>query len=222
MDGMNPNHKKENNNMRAVIIPGVAIGLALALGLFLITSSRSTPRPAVTPTATVQLFTPTKVLLTQTVTPAPFQFDQVRAVVGDPAPYFTLNDLEGEPVDLKDFVGKPIIINLWATWCKPCEYEMPGLEEIYRKYRQDGLVVLAIDQTEMDDKEEIDAFVEKYELSFPVLLDKDSYVSTTLYGMRGLPMSFFIDSDFVLRRIQVGAMLPEVIEEYTQEILPKK
>jgi thiol-disulfide isomerase/thioredoxin len=214
---------KSSGSMTATIIIGVAIGFGLAFGLFKLSSSR----PSVSLLTTKEA-PRSQGMAVEEITPAPtptrirFQYDQVRAAVGSPAPYFTLKDLNGNDVNFADFEGHPVIINLWATWCKPCEYEMPGLEAAYEKYRDSGLIVLGINATEKDDPQKVAEFVKLHKLTFPILQDKESYVSATLYGMQGLPMSFFIDSDGILRRIQIGAMLPEVVEKYTHEILPAR
>jgi peroxiredoxin len=98
---------------------------------------------------------------------------------------------------------------------------MPGIQAAYEKYKDKGLVVLGIDFTVQDHVEDVKAFIQEFKLTFPILLDETGDVSAMLYGMRGLPTSYFIDPEGVIQRIQVGTMLPEKIDEYLAEILLK-
>jgi cytochrome c biogenesis protein CcmG/thiol:disulfide interchange protein DsbE len=79
---------------------------------------------------------------------------------------------------------------------------------------------LGINAIEKDDLTKVTEFVSEHHLTFPILLDSSGSTSSAIYGVNGLPASYFIDADGILRRIQIGAMLPEVIEKYTLEILP--
>jgi peroxiredoxin len=98
---------------------------------------------------------------------------------------------------------------------------MPGIEAAYQAHKDSDLVVLGIDFTAQDNLDEVKAFVAEMKLTFPILLDETGEVSAGTLGMRGLPTSYFIDRTGILRRIQVGAMLPEKIEEYLQDIIVK-
>jgi peroxiredoxin len=95
---------------------------------------------------------------------------------------------------------------------------MPGIEAAYEKYKKKGFIILGINFTNQDNLPDVQAFVEEFKLTFPILLDQAGEVSADLYGMRGLPTSYFIDSNGILRRIQVGPMLPEVLDRYLAEI----
>jgi peroxiredoxin len=164
-----------------------------------------------------------------TSTPEPLQIIKITpevnfpstARIGSPAPDFTLKTIDGKVVSLADLRGKPVLINLWATWCPPCRDEMPGIQAVYEKYAAKGLVVLAIDFTVQDHLPEVTAFVQEFGLTFPILLDETGDVSAGLYGMIGLPTSYFIDPQGILQRIQIGGMLPEKLDEYLAEILPE-
>ena len=91
--------------------------------------------------------------------------------LGSPAPDFTLTDLAGELYTLSDHLGQVVLINFWTTWCPPCIEEMPALQEAYDRYREQGFVVLGINWTEDDDREQIEPFIQELELTFPILLD---------------------------------------------------
>ncbi len=82
----------------------------------------------------------------------------VNAVVGNPAPDFTLADLDGNQVSLSDFRGKTVFINFWATWCPACREEMPEIEALYQQYKDKGVVVLGVDILETEG--EVHQFVE--------------------------------------------------------------
>lgn len=102
---------------------------------------------------------------------------------------FSLPDLRGNPVNLKDFRGKVVFVNFWATWCVPCREEMPSMERLYQKYKGKELVMLAVNYRES--RKEAQAFMEELKLTFPGLLD-DGTVST-LYGVFALPATYLVD-----------------------------
>ena len=120
------------------------------------------------------------------------------------APDFQLPTLDGQAVSLGDFRGKPVLLNFWATWCGPCRFEMPFIQEIFEKkeWSDTGLVILAIDIGE--NPSEVKEFMENYDLSFPVLLDTNQDVALK-YNIRAIPTTFFIDKDGIIQDIKVGA-----------------
>ncbi len=107
------------------------------------------------------------------------------------APAFTIENLRGGDVTLADYKGKLVLLNFWATWCAPCLKEMPSMEKLWQKYKEQGLVVVAVSVDE-GYKKRIQTFLKLYDLSFPVLLDPESEVSD-LYKVSGIPASFLID-----------------------------
>jgi peroxiredoxin len=143
------------------------------------------------------------------------------ASVGKSIPYFKLPTIEGNLVSLSDFKGKAVFINLWASWCPPCKLEMPDIEAAYEKYQAQNLVVLGINVTTQDNLDDVKAFIEEYNLTFPILLDESGEVSEELFHLRGLPTSFFIDSEGILQRIHIGAIPKMNLETFIIEILPK-
>jgi len=143
------------------------------------------------------------------------------ASVGKSIPDFKLPTIEGNLVSLSDFKGKAVFINLWASWCPPCKLEMPDIEAAYEKYQAQNLVVLGINVTTQDNLDDVKAFVKEYNLTFPILLDESGEVSEELFHLRGLPTSFFIDSEGILQRIHIGAIPKMNLETFIIEILPK-
>jgi peroxiredoxin len=106
---------------------------------------------------------------------------------------FALPDLEGRPVRLREFRGKLVLLNFWATWCTPCLHEMPSMERLYQTFKQTPFVLLAV-STDRQGAQAAGPFVENLKLTFPVLLDSAAEVSRH-YGVRGLPTSYLIDPD---------------------------
>ena len=139
--------------------------------------------------------------------------------IGQTAPDFTLASLHHDQQTLSDWEGQPVLINFWASWCGPCRREMPELIAAHERYQAEGLVVLAVNLSHQDTRANAEAFVEEFQPPFPVLLDTTGEVSDKLYGARGLPMSFFIGRSGQIRRIYVGAMSRESIDQFMAETL---
>jgi peroxiredoxin len=108
------------------------------------------------------------------------------------APDFSLPDLTGKKIRLKDFRGKVVFLNFFATWCVPCRLEMPAMEWLYRTYRDKGLAVVAVGIRES--AKTVRAFTQEMKLSFPALLDMDGSVAYT-YSVRPVPATYLIRRD---------------------------
>jgi peroxiredoxin len=102
---------------------------------------------------------------------------------------FTLTDLQGKAWHLADLRGKVVLVNFWATWCPPCRKEMPDLEALYDKYKDQGFVVLAISDEEAA---KVTPFIGERKISYPVLLDPGRKVND-LFQVEGIPKSFVFD-----------------------------
>lgn len=138
---------------------------------------------------------------------------------GFPAPDFTLDLLGGGEVKLSDLRGKPVVVNLWASWCPPCRAEMPAIEKVFRDYMDLGLVVLGVNTTNQDSEANAAAFVREFGLTFPIPLDRDGSVSVR-YALRGLPTTFFIDRMGIIRSVVVGGPMSEtVIRSKVEDLL---
>lgn len=134
---------------------------------------------------------------------------------GAPAPKFTAVTVDGEQISLDDFRGKVVILNFWATWCAPCREEMPALEARYERYKDQGLVVLAIDFDEP--AEDVRAFKDALGLTFPVLLDPGATVQQ-LYRVRGYPTSFFVGRDGTIQAQHIGVVFEDQLDGYLTEL----
>ncbi|HLA62600.1 MAG TPA: TlpA disulfide reductase family protein [Nitrospiraceae bacterium] len=126
--------------------------------------------------------------------------------VGMQAEDFHLTDLEGKQQSLSQYRGKIVLVNFWATWCKPCITEMPSMQKIYDKLRDKGFVVLAVNELEDDAK--VREYIKRYGYTFPVLMDRDNKVANQ-FGVFGLPLSVFIDEKGVVQEYVKGGLLTE-------------
>jgi peroxiredoxin len=121
---------------------------------------------------------------------------------GRPAPSFSLTPLGGgQPVALQALRGRVVLVNFWATWCKPCESEMPAMERLYRRLQPEGFELLAVSVDDADT--EVAAFRERLGLSFPILRDPDRAVATRYQSLR-FPESWLIGPDGVIAARFIG------------------
>jgi cytochrome c biogenesis protein CcmG/thiol:disulfide interchange protein DsbE len=129
---------------------------------------------------------------------------------------FTLQTLDGRSVKLSDYRGQVILLNTWASWCPPCRAEMPDLEAYYREHKEDGFVVLAVNDEESAST--VANFIQAQGFTFPVLLDPGGKVMSQ-YGVRGLPTSFFIDRNGMVRGVWSGQLSPERLKQIVDPLL---
>lgn len=122
--------------------------------------------------------------------------------VGHPAPNFTLTTLAGEHFVLEQQRGRPLVLNFWATWCGPCQNELPALQAAAERY--DGSVqIIGVDQAES--AATVQEFVDRMGLTFPIPMDVEQDVAQR-YNVKGLPTTFFIDSAGIIRHLWMGEM----------------
>ncbi|MBI3176445.1 MAG: TlpA family protein disulfide reductase [Chloroflexi bacterium] len=138
---------------------------------------------------------------------------------GFSAPDFTLDLLGGGQVALSELRGKVVMVNLWASWCPPCRAEMLAIERVYRAYKERGLVVLGVNTTFQDNEADAATFVQEFGLTFLIPLDRNGSVSKR-YQLRGLPSTFFVDRNGVIRSVVVGGPMSEaLIQSKVEELL---
>lgn len=123
---------------------------------------------------------------------------------------FTLQDLSGKDVTLADFKGRPLLINFWETFCIPCRIEMPDLVALHNRYKDDGLVVIGISMH--DTPADVEAYVTKYGVSYPVLIGGERDDLANAYALMGFPTSFFIRKDGTIGGIQLGIVNAEELD----------
>lgn len=134
--------------------------------------------------------------------------------IGSPAPDFELLSVDGEPVKLSDFEGKPVLVNFWATWCGPCRLEMPIFQKYHNNYG-DKFTILAINAGESI--EDVSSFASEQELDLPILLDRTGEVED-LFKVRGLPSTFFIDEEGDIQFLHLGAVTESQLQGYMDEL----
>lgn len=139
---------------------------------------------------------------------------QSAPLTGSAAPEFSLQTLDGKDVLSSQFRGKPVLINFWATWCGPCEEEMPLIQKAADQYGQ-NLIVLGINDDETADQ--VRTFVQQHRLSFHILMDPGSKV-TDLYQVRGFPTTYFVNAQGKIQAIQIGEMSAEQLATYLGQI----
>jgi len=115
---------------------------------------------------------------------------------------FTVAALDGSKVRLADYKGKVVFLNLWATWCGPCMEEMPAMERLWQRYKDRGLVVIALSMDSSGAKV-VKPFIEQRKFTYPVALDPRMEIAQ-LYGARSVPSTFIIDRSGILRAIALG------------------
>jgi peroxiredoxin len=120
--------------------------------------------------------------------------NQYKSEQGYLAPRFTLRNLKGNLEGLDNHSEKVIIVNFWATWCVPCVKEMPSFENLYRRYRSEGLSLLAVSLDKDNPSKKVQQFVDKYSLTFPILFDTEG-VAEKLYPSFTIPFTFVIDKN---------------------------
>ncbi|HWR65364.1 MAG TPA: TlpA disulfide reductase family protein, partial [Bellilinea sp.] len=113
--------------------------------------------------------------------------------VGTIAPDFELNNAVGDPIRLSDLRSSVVVINFWASWCDPCREEMSILQKLSDEYANKGLVVLGINTTYTDSRDDAISFIEELDLTFPMVFDDTGAVGEKLYKVFGLPTSYWID-----------------------------
>lgn len=139
-----------------------------------------------------------------------------RAVSGQPAPDFTATTLDGATLRLSDLRGHPVALNFWATWCGPCRLEMPELEAAQARYRDSGLVILAVNAGES--AEDIQAYVEELGLTLTVILDLQGAI-LDLYEVRALPTTVWVDGEGIIRAEHLGPLDAQLIDRYIGDLI---
>ncbi len=134
------------------------------------------------------------------------------------APDFTLPSVNGDITNLGDFRGQPVILVFWRIHCPSCEYQMPFLQAFYEKWSDDEVVLVTVNVGEPPGM--VAEYVSRHGLTFPVLLDTQQQVAQT-YGIIGVPFTFLIDGDGVIKAYKVGPFQDsEAIESAVKRVFP--
>jgi protein-disulfide isomerase/thiol-disulfide isomerase/thioredoxin/uncharacterized membrane protein len=141
--------------------------------------------------------------------------------VGDIIQDFSGTLITGEQLGTDRLRGKPFILTFWATWCEPCKKELPALAEMYRKYRKDGLEIVAVNVDKNSEK--VPPFLEKMPLPFPVILDPEKKIMDGFQSRKGgIPLTFWVQSDGFIRQRSTGfdANKKKEFEDSVKALLP--
>jgi thiol-disulfide isomerase/thioredoxin len=141
---------------------------------------------------------------------------QVGTAVGDLAPDFEGRTLDGETFRLSDLRGKTVLVNVFASWCGPCRLEMPHIVEASNQLSEDEVAFVGINLQE--DPEAVARFKEEFGIDFPLLLNENGDLTNDLFTPIGLPTSWFIDSQGVVRYVFAGAMTQDFLLDILDDI----
>ena len=147
-------------------------------------------------------------------------FTTVPVKVNYPSPELTLIDTQGISHSLADYRGQVVLINLWATWCIPCTKEMPALQSFYNKYKDNGFVVIAINDG--DSKPDVLQFATDYDLTFPIWLDPTYIATEQAFKTMNLPSSFVIDRNGTVQLMWVGGISRQMLETRIAPLIMEK
>ncbi len=136
--------------------------------------------------------------------------------VGHPAPDIALATADGQTLRLSDLRGMPVVLNFWATWCAPCRTELPELQAAGRRLAGQ-VAIVGVDQGEP--VEDVRALASQIGLTFPIPLDDQGQVGR-LYGVRGLPTTFFVDRGGIIRQIQIGPVTEATLAQLLKTVYP--
>ena len=135
---------------------------------------------------------------------------------GAKAPDFRLKDLQQKPIQLSDFLGTPVVLNFFASWCGPCLTELPLLQEAHVKAETQGFVVLGVGF--QDSRSAIELLAQETNLTFPIVIDGDNSVGRA-YRVIGPPYTFFIDAKGTVIDVIAGAMEQDVLERHLNQLV---
>lgn len=146
-----------------------------------------------------------------------YGFEQGGPAIGNIPPQFVLPDLKGKRAAFPDdFKGKVVIIRFWTAICSYCVREMPTIDAVYAKYRDQGLVVLAINVGQS--KELVATFLANLKISYPVLLDSYSVIAKK-YGVESTPTTFIVDKNGIIREKFIGEVEGKTYEKMILKML---
>jgi cytochrome c biogenesis protein CcmG/thiol:disulfide interchange protein DsbE len=147
-------------------------------------------------------------------------FSAVPVKVSYAAPELTLNDVHGVSHSLADYRGQVVLVNLWATWCPPCKEEMPALQSFYSKHKDQGFMVVAVNDG--DPTKDVLQFVQDYKLTFPVWLDPTYIATERAFKSLNLPTSFVIDRNGVVQLQWVGGISRKMLDKAVAPLITEQ
>ena len=128
-----------------------------------------------------------------------------RVEVGVEAPSYAARTIGGDSVSLALLRGKPVLLNVWATWCLPCKEEIPYLESLHGKHAAQGLQIVGVSVDARGDESKIEEFARDFRMTYPIWRDPDERVNTRFLAI-GVPSTYLIDRDGILRWKHLGTL----------------
>jgi peroxiredoxin len=130
-----------------------------------------------------------------------------RVEVGLEAPAYAARNMEGDSVSLALLRGKPVLLNVWATWCLPCKEEIPFLETLHARHGAEGLQIVGVSIDARGDEAKINEFARDFRMTYPIWRDPDERVNARFLAI-GVPSTYLIDRDGILRWKHLGTLRP--------------
>ena len=178
------------------------------------TSAESESTPAQTAASSEEISETTAETTAKT---EPQKVEQVENKM-DPTNDFSFTDINGKTVMLSDFIGKPIVLNFWATWCIYCKLEMPAFDEIYKQYGEEVNFVMMNVTSGSETVDVAKKFIENAGYSFPIYFDTQQAGAIKYNTAKGIPMTFFFDKTGVLKAWASGAIDAATLESALDRI----
>ena len=140
--------------------------------------------------------------------------------MGDPAPAYATGTLKGDSVDLAKLRGRPVLLNVWATWCIPCRHEMPAIQQLYTAFADSGLVVIGVSVDENGSDGQVRQFAEDHGVTFTIARDPAKRVQR-IFRTIGVPETFLIDRKGKIAHRWIGEFEPasEPVRQAVHEVL---
>ncbi len=135
-----------------------------------------------------------------------------------PAPNFIVKNLAGESVALEKFRGQVVLLDFWATWCKPCVKSMPSLQQLHERYAGKGLAVLGV-STEVEGEKKVPPFIAKHKISYPIFLDSADEPAWEKYKVKVMPMLFLINRKGQIVQQWTGEVAQQEVERTIVRIM---
>lgn len=155
------------------------------------------------------------VLLTACNTTSGDDAEHVGTAIGEKAPNFTLQTIDGEQVELASLEGKRVLLNFWATWCGPCREELPHMQSFYEGADK-SIEMVAVNLTSQDyGKDKVTQFIDDYDMTFPVVLDALGDIAKR-YEILTIPTTFILDEQGIILEKISGPLTEEQIKQYMQ------
>ena len=209
--------------MRNTLLAVLVILIVIVVGLFVLTSSLFSEDDPVTATS------PPQAAVSGRPTPLPFNYrppelatltpsPEGPSYLGNPVPDTVMQTLDGDPIRLTDFAGKVIVLNFWASWCIPCQEELPLLQNYARSAGDDIQVIALTNPNNGQTIDEVTAFLEAYHITdLQVALDEDNLLHST-FGVIVLPSTYFIGPDGIVESRIFGVVTVEEVDGFVREL----